>query len=149
MKLQFKSQQYQNDATQAVVDVFFGQPKGLREDIAERKLTKTTVLGQEHIDEEITYRFSNNPLDANLDLLKNIQTVQKQDELLKQSVDLKKGLNFTVEMETGTGKTYVYTKTMFELNKKYGWSKFIIIVPSIAIREGVNKSLSLTEDHLR
>ena len=149
MKLQFKSQQYQSDATQAVVDVFYGQAKGFRQDIAHRKMTKTTVLNKEHIDEEITYRFSNNPLDANLDLLKNIQTVQQRDSLLKQSVELKKGLHFTVEMETGTGKTYVYTKTMFELNKKYGWSKFIIIVPSIAIREGVNKSLNLTEDHFK
>lgn len=149
MKLQFKSQQYQADATQAVVDVFFGQPKGFRQEIAQRKVTKTKLLDQEHVDEEITYRFANNPLDANLDVLKNIQTVQKQDELLKQSVDLKKGMNFTVEMETGTGKTYVYTKTMFELNKKYGWSKFIVIVPSIAIREGVNKSLELTQDHFK
>ena len=159
MKLQFKSQQYQNDATQAVVDVFFGQPKGLREDIDFKKIVKKTRESgygrqdalSKNLEEkkEIIYRFSNNRLDSGLDILANIQTVQKQDELLKQSVDLKKGLNFTVEMETGTGKTYVYTKTIFELNKKYGWSKFIIIVPSIAIREGVNKSLSLTEDHFK
>ena len=149
MKLQFKSQQYQSEATQAVVDVFFGQPKGFRQEITDKKVTKTTILNQEYVEEEISYRFSNNPLNTNFDLLKNIQTVQKRDELLKQSVDLKKGLNFTVEMETGTGKTYVYTKTMFELNKKYGWSKFIIIVPSIAIREGVNKSLDLTQEHFK
>ena len=52
-----------------------------------------------------------------------------------------------VEMETGTGKTYVYIKTMFELNKRYGWSKYIVVVPSIAIREGVKKSFEITEDH--
>lgn len=149
MKLQFKSQQYQTDATQAIVDVFYGQKKGFKQSISDRKITKTKVINQEYIDEEITYRFSNNPLDKELDLLSNIQTVQKQDELLKVSTDMKKGLNFTIEMETGTGKTYVYTKSIFELNRKYGWSKFIIIVPSIAIREGVHKSLQITEEHFK
>jgi len=149
MKLQFKSQMYQADATQSVVDVFRGQGKASLGEIAERKITKTTMLNQEHIDEEIVYRFANSKLNSELDLLQNIQSVQKQDELLRQSVDLKKGLNFTVEMETGTGKTYVYTKTMFELNRKYGWSKFIVIVPSIAIREGVYKSLDITADHFK
>ena len=148
MKLQFKIQQYQNDATQAVVEVFKGQSRGVREDIVERKITKTTLLNQEHIDEEIITRFANAPL-GNIPLLENIQKVQRQDPLLRVSTDLKKGLNFTVEMETGTGKTYVYTKTIFELNRKYGWSKFIIIVPSIAIREGVHKSLQITADHFK
>ena len=148
MKLQFKIQQYQNDATQAVVDVFKGQDKGLIEDIVERKKKKTVILNQEFIEEEIVSRFSNAPL-KNVPLLENIQKVQQQDRLLRVSTDMKKGLNFTVEMETGTGKTYVYTKTIFELNRKYGWSKFIVIVPSIAIREGVYKSFQITADHFK
>jgi len=58
-------------------------------------------------------------------------------------------MDFTIEMETGTGKTYVYIKTMYELNKHYGWSKFIVMVPSIAIREGVNKSFQITAEHFQ
>ncbi|PIW96749.1 restriction endonuclease subunit R, partial [Candidatus Kaiserbacteria bacterium CG_4_8_14_3_um_filter_38_9] len=84
---------------------------------------------------------------SEVDLLKNVQELQKE-----QGIDVIKklqGLNFTVEMETGTGKTYVYTKAMFELNKLYGWNKFIIMVPSIAIREGVHKSLEITADHFQ
>ena len=82
-------------------------------------------------------------------LLKNIQTIQKQNNI-KTSASLVKDLgkcSLDIEMETGTGKTYVYIKTMFELNKRYGWSKFIVVVPSIAIREGVKKSFDITADH--
>ena len=136
MRLQFKSQAYQTDATNSIVDVFKGQAKGTREDF----IGKTGLLN--------ISRFSNKKIN-NIDMLKNIQTVQKRDELLKQSIDMNQGLNFTIEMETGTGKTYVYTKTIFELNKQYGWNKFIIIVPSIAIREGVNKSLDITAEHFK
>jgi len=145
MKIQFKSQEYQTKATDAVVDVFKGQIKGFREDIVDRKTVVDGLIEKE----EITLRFSNKKIDSNLDILQNIKTVQKRDSLLKISPDMKKGLNFTIEMETGTGKTFVYTKTMFELNKKYGWNKFIIIVPSIAIREGVNKSLDITTDYFK
>lgn len=146
MRLQFKKQEYQSKATQAVIELFKGQEKGSRVDITERKVIDDGVLGNRI--EEIK-RFSNKELDPNLELLKNIQEVQKQDELLKISRDLKAGLNFTIEMETGTGKTYVYTKTMYELNKHYGWNKFIIVVPSIAIREGVHKSLDITAEHFQ
>ncbi len=146
MRLQFKSQEYQTKATNAVVDIFDGQGKGFREDITDRKVVTRGLVTEE----QITKRFSNNPLHVeSVDLLGNIQTIQREDELLKISPDMKVGLNFTVEMETGTGKTYVYTKTIFELNKKYGWNKFIIIVPSIAIREGVNKSLEITAEHFK
>ena len=146
MRLQFKSQEYQTKATDAVVDIFDGQGKGFREDITDRKVVTTGLVTEE----QITKRFSNNPLHVkSVELLGNIQTIQRKDELLKISPDMKAGLNFTVEMETGTGKTYVYTKTIFELNKKYGWNKFIIIVPSIAIREGVNKSLEITAEHFK
>ncbi len=143
MRLQFKSQDYQTDATNAVVDIFKGQGRGSREDIVDRRVIKSGLI----VEEKVTSRFSNNPI--KIELLNNIQTIQKKDELLKQSLDMKQGLHFTIEMETGTGKTYVYTKTMFELNKKYGWNKFIIIVPSIAIREGVKKSLEITAEHFK
>ena len=79
--------------------------------------------------------------------MKNIQTLQKEQGL--KTDNRLEGLNFTIEMETGTGKTYVYTKTMYELNKHYGWNKFIIMVPSVAIREGVHKSLEITQTIFR
>ncbi|MFV0518669.1 MAG: DEAD/DEAH box helicase family protein, partial [Lachnospirales bacterium] len=80
-------------------------------------------------------------------LIENMNSIQKLN-----GQDITKDLennNFCVEMETGTGKTYVYTKTIFELNKKYGFKKFIIVVPSVAIREGVHKSLKITEEHFK
>jgi len=136
MKLKFKQQQYQADATMAVVNCFAGQNKGLRKELVGR-----TGFFAEEI-------FSNNKIElANEDILKNVQEIQKEQNL-KTSNKLD-GLNFTIEMETGTGKTYVYTKTMYELNKQYGWSKFIIMVPSVAIREGVHKSLEITADHFQ
>lgn len=92
--------------------------------------------------------FSNKKLEiADSDILKNVQSLQKEQGL--KVIDRLDGLNFTVEMETGTGKTYVYTKTMYELNKHYGWNKFIIMVPSVAIREGVHKSLEITAEHFQ
>lgn len=145
MKLQFKTQAYQSEATKAITDLFIGQKKALREDIVDRKIVKDGLLEEEIV----TKRFSNQEISQNIDILKNIQNVQKKDPLLKQSLDLKAGLNFTIEMETGTGKTYVYTKSCFELNRLYGWSKFIIVVPSIAIREGVYKSLEITKEHFK
>lgn len=145
MKFQFKTQAYQSDAVGAVVELFKGQSRGVREDISERKTIATGLIKEE----QIIKRFSNKELEPHLDMLANIQKVQKKDELLKVSTDMKAKLNFSVEMETGTGKTFVYTKTMFELHKRYGWSKFIIIVPSIAIREGVHKSLEITAEHFK
>jgi type III restriction enzyme len=136
MKLKFKQQQYQADATMAVVNCFIGQSKGERKELVGRY----GLFGDEI--------FSNKKLDlTSEELLKNIQEVQK-DQGLKVNKALE-GMNFTIEMETGTGKTYVYTKTMYELNAHYGWSKFIIMVPSIAIREGVHKSLEITADHFQ
>lgn len=136
MKLHFKKQAYQEDAVSALTRVFTGQTKGERKEITGR-----TGLFAEEI-------FSNKKLElSETDLLKNVHELQKE-----QGIDVVKklhGLNFTIEMETGTGKTYVYTKAMFELNKLYGWNKFIIMVPSIAIREGVHKSLQITADHFQ
>jgi type III restriction enzyme len=136
MKLKFKNQQYQADATHAVVRVFSGQTKGYRKETVGR--TKLFV-------EEV---FSNKKIElAKEDVLKNVQEIQKEQGI--PVVKALQGLNFTVEMETGTGKTYVYTKTMFELHKQYGWNKFIVMVPSVAIREGVHKSLEITQEHFQ
>jgi len=145
MKLKFKQQQYQTDATNAVVRVFVGQEKGFRKEVVGR--IKADDLFKGTTVEEI---FSNKKL--NIDeksVLANVQEIQKEQGLRVSKKMEGEGLNLTVEMETGTGKTYVYTKAMFELNKEYGWNKFIIMVPSVAIREGVYKSLEITADHFQ
>jgi type III restriction enzyme len=140
MQLRFKKQQYQAEATNSLVDVFAGQQKGNRKEVVGRS---------GFFVEEI---FSNKKLTLDdVDILQNIQEVQKRNNLniskkLEKAVEVP---NLTVEMETGTGKTYVYTKMMFEMNRKYGWNKFIIMVPSVAIREGVYKSLKITTDHFQ
>ena len=82
-------------------------------------------------------------------LVSNLQNVQKASLCRKQKQILAKALPISIEMETGTGKTYVYTKTILELHKRYGFTKFIIVVPSVAIREGVNKSFQITEEHFK
>ena len=136
MKLIFKQQPYQANATMAVVRCFEGQGKGFRKEDINR-----TGLFTEKI-------FSNNKLEIiDADILKNVQSLQKEKGL--KAISRLDGLNFTIEMETGTGKTYVYTKTMYELSKHYGWNKFIIMVPSVAIREGVHKSLEITTEHFQ
>ena len=104
-------------------------------------------MWEEEIDEDII-SFGNKKIELSLEeLRKNIRSVQKQNNL--DYTDDKGFLNYSIEMETGTGKTYTYIKTMYELNKAYGWSKFIVIVPSIAIREGVLKSFQVTEEHFQ
>ena len=152
MKLKFKTQAYQSAAVQAVVDCFKGQPPASAEAIsyridpgrAARGQTMGSTLGTDD-------GFKNADLAlTDLALLDNIQQVQRgqnlpvSDTLVKTKVAR---VNLDVEMETGTGKTYCYIKTIFELNRRYGWSKFIIVVPSIAIREGVAKSLEITAEH--
>jgi len=145
MKLKFKQQGYQTDAAMAVVKCFEGQRKGFRKEVVARRTEGERTLFRKEVIDEI---FSNKKLElADEDILKNVQEVQKEQGL-KPSSDLV-GHNFTIEMETGTGKTYVYTKTMYELNKLYGWNKYIIMVPSVAIREGVHKSLEITADHFQ
>ena len=142
MKLKFKQQKYQYDATMAVVNCFIGQTKGKRKELLSRGADK----GQISFIEDIA--FGNKRIElAEIDILKNVQNVQKEQGLtpLKELASM----DFTIEMETGTGKTYVYIKTMYELNKHYGWSKFIVMVPSIAIREGVNKSFQITAEHFQ
>jgi len=145
MKLKFKQQTYQIEAVNSICDIFKTQPK--KELI--KNLFDKEVIKEGLIEEEIIYNtFANPKLIINKnEILENLKKVQKRNSL-KPSKKLD-GLNFSVEMETGTGKTYVYTRTIFELNKRYGFSKFIIMVPSVAIREGVYKSLEITKEHFK
>lgn len=154
MKFNFKIQQYQTEAVDSVVKVFDGQQfhksASYIRDLGNTEGLKDiqTVLGEEDIYDDIG--FKNDSIDlTDEQLLDNIQTLQRNNNI-KISPTLVKDLgrcSLDIEMETGTGKTYVYIKTMFELNKHYGWTKFIVVVPSIAIREGVKKSFEITSDH--
>lgn len=148
MKFKFKIQQYQSEAVEQTVSVFAGQPSKTnaqyRRDLGN---TKGRIVYEE---EYVGWRNNDVELDDH-QLLENIKKMQVEGNI-SQSKQLSKpdGLgacSLDIEMETGTGKTYVYIKTMFEMNKRYGWSKFIVVVPSIAIREGVYKSFTLLEDH--
>jgi len=165
MKLQFKEQDFQIQAVKAVVDCFTGQPLKTNRFTLERtrdllKKAKEVASGaiqtlafESEVYEDIGYR--NSPIQIpESQILMNIQEVQKQNDLheseqIERPAGVKLGYNLTIEMETGTGKTYAYIRTMYELHKHYGWSKFIIIVPSIAIREGVYKSFEVTQDHFQ
>lgn len=139
MKLKFDAeQQFQLDAIASVTDLFEGQ-----QTTSSSGLFGVSELGM----------FQNEQGRGNLlqiddaTVLENLRRVQERNGLPLQ--DEFEGRNFSIEMETGTGKTYVYLRTIFELNKKFGFSKFIIVVPGKAIREGVLNSLDLTRDHLR
>ncbi|MCZ8086238.1 MAG: DEAD/DEAH box helicase family protein [Brevundimonas sp.] len=144
MKFKFKVQPYQTDAVEAVVDCFAGQPMtgGItyRIDPGRKAQTSAFEEGFKNADLQLTEP----------QVLANIKDVQRRQNLpMSDGLVVSAGCKFNldVEMETGTGKTYCYIKTMFEMNKRFGWSKFIIMVPSIAIREGVYKSLQITADH--
>lgn len=145
MKLQFKHQKFQADAAKAVVDVFAGQPY----------LTPTYMMDrgvgyqQSLSDEDDFTGWRNERIIPELSdrvILEHLQKVQRAGQI-KPSEHLEGHYNLTIEMETGVGKTYTYIKTMYELNKHYGWSKFIVVVPSIAIREGVYKFFQVTQEH--
>ncbi len=145
MKLRFKHQKFQSNAAKAVCDVFAGQPLNTKNSYQidpgrdkDGRRFKLTFVG-----------FANNKLSPSLQLLPNIAKIQNA-QLIKPSDKLEgNGVNLTIEMETGVGKTYTYIKTIYELNKLYGWSKFIVVVPSVAIREGVYKSFQITADHFK
>lgn len=151
MKIQFKNQKFQEDAAKSVVEVFNGQHyKNGLQFLLDINLDKKQV-SQEEVAEKIDpYKaFRNYELEYYMDdkiILENIKRVQRENDI-KESDKLIGKYNLNIEMETGVGKTYTYIKTMYELNKAYGWTKFIIVVPSIAIREGVYKSFQMTEDH--
>uniref|UniRef100_UPI00402619B2 restriction endonuclease n=1 Tax=Candidatus Scatousia sp. TaxID=3085663 RepID=UPI00402619B2 len=140
MKLKFKHQEFQTDAVIAVADLFAGQEKSTTTFSVDDNSAQMRLL---HNDFGI-----GNKLEIDNDtLLSNMHSIQRRHKLpLSRDYDSRQ---FSIEMETGTGKTYVYTKTILELNKRYGFSKFIIVVPSVAIREGVFKSLQVTEEHFK
>jgi type III restriction enzyme len=147
LKLQFKNQKFQADAAKSVCDVFTGQPyvtpsylmdKGIDIELQIKMAYKEDYTG-----------WSNQRLVQELNdniMLENINKIQRSNQI-EPSKALEGRYNLTIEMETGVGKTYTYIKTMYELNKRYGWSKYIIVVPSVAIREGVYKSFEITQDH--
>lgn len=132
----FTTQSYQTNAVNALADVFAGQPHGDRKGVAGRRGTY------------IEPYFANKKLVlSDNDIYKNVKNVQNANDIKPGKTY--GGRQFSIEMETGTGKTFVYTKSIFELNQRYGWSKFIIMVPSVAIREGVYKSLSMTQEYFQ
>ena len=156
MKLQFKIQQYQTDAVESTVDIFNGQPN---QGLLEYKMDQGKVYvidngkrieqkGMGFSEFDTGYKNGDIVLSEG-ELLKNIHQIQSQNNIHLSSEVIKRlgACQLDIEMETGTSKTYVYIKTMFELNKRYGWTKFIVVVPSIAIREGVKKSFDITQDH--
>lgn len=149
MRIQYKHQKFQADAAKAVVDVFAGQPYLTPSYMMDRG-TGTFQIG---INEERDYTgWSNQKIVPELSdhlILEHIQKIQRTNQIQPSSKleGRSDGFNLTIEMETGVGKTYTYIKTMYELNRAYGWSKFIIVVPSIAIREGVYKSFQMTQEH--
>lgn len=145
-KLQFKKQPFQEEAAQAVVDVFRGQPYSQGFSFI-RDLGNADNAPTLELDNVGTFGVRNDEINSQVDLKKNIEDVQFRNGLEPKAELDERYLSLTIEMETGTGKTYTYIKTMFELHKQYGWSKYIIVVPSIAIREGVLHSFQVTSDH--
>ena len=140
MKLHFDpNQDYQLQAIKSIVDMFEGQP--LSQSDFEFSITEGSLQLTEN-------GVGNNLVLSEDQILKNLQAVQMRNSIDPVSEKLE-GLNFTVEMETGTGKTYVYLRTIYELNKVYGFNKFVIVVPSVAIREGVLKNLEITNGHFQ
>ena len=135
MKLKFKHQQFQTDAVAAVTDLFKGQP---------RRQDTFTIANESQLSLDDGLGFQNTLTITDERIVANMQEVQRRHSLPLTEDDSR---HFNVEMETGTGKTYVYTKTIFELNRQYGFTKFIVVVPSVAIREGVYKSFQITAEH--
>lgn len=159
MKLKFDpNQQYQIDAINAVVDIFTGQPKDI--DGMARHIDQDRQLSL-----EATIAKGNSLTLDIAQIIENTHKIQEKNGIEKSEIkeggfsipmtfpletsdkSLKHGMNFSIEMETGTGKTYVYLRTIHELHQHYGWKKFIIVVPSVAIREGVLKNLAITREH--
>jgi len=155
MNIRFKKQQYQLDAVASVVECFRGQTKveGIKYRVDPGK-QESSQRGQQEISyEDEVHGLKNSDFTISQEqIFKNIQNIQREqnipvsEKLQSNSVA---NINLDVEMETGTGKTYVYTRTCFELNRQYGWNKFIIVVPSVAIREGVYQSIELTREHFK
>lgn len=171
MKFKFKIQDYQTEAVNAVIDCFKGQryqsqvkyridlgdKKTSEHDSSKKQVRMDDDLGVKYEAVRREYKdiiedkgFKNEEISLTYEnLLSNIKSIQQDNNIMVSDrlIDDLGACSLDIEMETGTGKTYVYIKTMFELNEKYGWSKFIVVVPSIAIREGVKKSFEIMEDH--
>ncbi|MDE5860304.1 MAG: DEAD/DEAH box helicase family protein, partial [Oscillospiraceae bacterium] len=151
MKFKFTIQPYQTEAVESVTNVFAGQPFNDRFTYRRDAQIERDVTNWMMTDEELYMGFSNARVQLDIgQLLENIRRIQTRNNIRLENTVASNGLgacSLDVEMETGTGKTYVYIKTMFELNKQYGWSKFIVVVPSIAIREGVYKSFETMQEH--
>lgn len=149
MKLKFKEQDYQNDAVGAIVSCFEGEKKETIKNLIARYtevIDKGTLLEKTEEVEQVS--FGNHKISlTESERRNNIRKVQRLNDI--NYTDDQNLNDFSIEMETGTGKTYTYIKTMYELNKAYGWSKFIVMVPTIAIREGVQKTFEITEDHFQ
>lgn len=145
MKLQFNPKlDYQLEAIDAIVDIFEGNP------ISQSNFTVADLYGQQSI--EYSNLGIGNRFDTNFDeedVLANVQEIQLKNGLSQSKSIRKNDYHFEINMETGTGKTYVYLRTIFELNKKYGFTKFIIVIPSVAIKEGVIKSIEMMSEHLK
>jgi type III restriction enzyme len=139
MKLAFESNlQYQQDAIKSITDLFEGQP--LEDSSIKSEISELDTYA--HI-----YSYGNRLVISEDQILSNLQSIQQRNEI--PVVDKLMGMHFSIEMETGTGKTYVYLRSIYELNKLYGFKKFVIVVPSVAIREGVLKNLEITHDHFQ
>ncbi len=141
MRIQFESnQQYQLDAVEAIADIFDGQPRARGQYEVNLVDTSPTLLDELGVGNQLI-------LDEQT-ILQNVQAIQERNSIPERHrIDALEGMNFSIEMETGTGKTYVYLRTIYELNARYGFTKFIIVVPSIAICEGVMKNLDITREH--
>jgi len=140
LKLHFDpNHQYQLDAVKSIIDIFEGQP--LNQGDFGFSISENGQLFNEN--------GVGNKIDISKErILSNLRKIQKKNGLNDIAEKLN-GMHFSVEMETGTGKTYVYIRTIYELNKKYGFKKFVIVVPTVAIREGVLKNLEITFDHFQ
>ena len=147
MTLKFESHlEYQDDAVNSICDIFEG------EEIFQSNFSITPIKGEESaLFQRATIGIGNSIKMIEEDMLANMQRIQLRNGVPQSTAESfkREGMNFSVEMETGTGKTYVYLKTIFELNKRYGFTKFIIVVPSIAIKEGTYKSLQITKEHFK
>jgi type III restriction enzyme len=139
MKLTFEANlNYQQEAIKSITDLFEGQP--LEDSILEFNLKEEGTLN-------LINGVSNNLILSEEQIFANLQGIQANNEIkVSEKLD---GMHFSVEMETGTGKTYVYLRSIYELNKLYGFKKFVIVVPSVAIREGVLKNLEITHEHFQ
>ena len=151
MKLQFKKQQFQLDAVSAIADLFQGQAKHT----GVQYMADPGRLKSDEVD-LVLDAYRNAPIQlSQASIRENVHTMQTRYGLSpsdKLSIDMiagREAYNFSIEMETGTGKTYTYIRTIMELNKRYGWLKFVIVVPSVAIREGVLKSLQIMSSHFQ